>query len=454
MTDADPRAEVDTLRQRLESGDRYVQFDRDRELLLKMSDHMFLVPSEVGDHRHLKLLRHNSRMASLAPFPKPADFEEGTGEQPYDEAVIEEKLQEKGLLGWALKDRGPAQAIVRWIHSEYNNEHTNQDYRTALRSFGRYVLQKDEPPESLDWIPTGTSNNFDPVPSERDLLLWERDVQPMIEDSGTNDRDAALMAVQFEGGLRGGDLFDLRVGDVFEAEHSTAVHVDGKEGERTVHLIVSIPYLQRWLSKHPAGNDPNAPLWSKLDKPELATYNTWLGYFKRAAKRVDVRKDVTPTNFRKSNTRWLVVATDLSQAEIEDRQGRKRGSEHTARYMARFGDESLERRYASAHGEDLDVEDENVELAPVDCPRCGEKTPRNHDFCMHCSQALDLEAQQLVDAVVERFEEAMVESDDPETRRELIDAERTVREKPNLMDRDELHQFVSSLPEVDGSVSD
>ena len=177
MGNNDPHAEIETLRSDLQSGDRYVQYERDRDLLLRMSDHMRLLPSEIGDHRHLKLLRHCTRMAALATPPTPSDFRGPERDDPgYDDDEIEDQLEERGLLGWALEERAVAQAVVRWIHSTYENEHTNQDYRSALRSFGRYVLQEDDPPESLSWIPTGTSNNFDPVPSERDLLSWNDDI--------------------------------------------------------------------------------------------------------------------------------------------------------------------------------------------------------------------------------------------------------------------------------------
>jgi len=445
MTDADPRQLVDNLRTRIETGDDYVQFDADRDHLLRMSDNIRLVPSQIGDHRHLKLLRHCRRMACLTPPPSVEDFEANSEADDAGVATsedVDDLLEERGLLGAALESRTVAEAIVRWINDEYANEHTNQDYRTALRSFGRYRQKRDEPPDSLDWIPTGTSNNFDPVPSERDLLKWEADVQPMVQAT-QNTRDAALLALQFEAGLRGGELYDLRVGDVFDADHSLGVHVDGKRGERTVHLIVSVPHLQRWRSEHPAPEDSTAPLWSKLSTGEQPSYKTFLGIFKRAARSAGVEKTVTPTNFRKSNTRWL-VDRGLSQPEIEDRQGRKRGSEHTARYMAHFGDDSLEKRYAKAHGEDVET-DEADEVAPIECPRCGEETARKLDFCMHCSQVLDLEAKELVDSVTETMEDAALEHGDPD----LLEGARTIREKPNMMDKDDLHELASSLGSED-----
>lgn len=393
MSDADPRADVDRIRRQLRgggNGPQQVPFEADRQHLLKASDNMRLVQSEVGDYRQLKILRHWRRMAILAPWPTVEDFrrnDEAKKAGVSNEEDIEGLLEEHGFLGLALDFRAPAEAIVRWIHSEYSNEHTNQDYRTALRSFGRYRMKLDEPPESLAWIPTTTSNDFDPVPSERDLLLWKKDVLPMIEAS-RNPRDKALFAVQFEAGCRSGELQNLRVCDVFDSDHSVGIHVDGKRGERVVHLIKSVPYLQGWLDEHPGDDDDF--LWSKLASPDRPSYNTWKNYFENAADRAGVSKVVTPSNFRKSNTRWL-VKLGLPQPRIEDRQGRKRGSQHTRRYLANFGEESNERKYARLHGKDVEME-EPESIGPIECPRCGQDTPREGDRCMKCGFALSHQA--------------------------------------------------------------
>jgi integrase len=434
MTDANPKREIDQLRARI-TGDvddpddrRDVRFDADRGHLIRMSDNARLVPSEIGPHRHVKILRHCTRMAEHATPPSQFDFDSADIDEEVD---VEAALQEHGLLGLAAKYRPAANAIVRWIHETYDNEHTNQDYRTALRSYGRYRYQRDEPPESLDWIPTGTSNDFDPTPSERDLLDFDRHIQPMIKGT-RNVRDAALIAVQFEAGLRGGELFDLRVGDVFDAEHTVGLHVDGKEGERTVHLLTSVPYLQQWLGEHPG--DDGSWLWSKLDIDERPSYNTFLDYFKRAARRVDIdrTKDVTPTNFRKSNTRWL-AQLNWKQYRIEDRQGRERGSEHTARYLAEFGDESNEKAYAALHGKEVETEGAD-EHGPIPCPRCHRDTPRHEDFCVWCHQALSYDASEAVDEVDEAlFESGGQVTDEPDVEfDDLREARRVLEENPAL----------------------
>lgn len=274
----------------------------------------------------------------------------------------------------AVENRSAAEGVVRWIHRTYENEHTNQDYRTCLRTVGRFADGGDEVPDALAWIPTGTSNDFDPVPSERDLVT-EDEMRALI-GACRNPRDAGLIAVQSEAGLRGGELYNLEVGDVFDAEHTTGLHVDGKEGERSVHLRISLPHLQRWLDAHPAREDDDAPLWSKLSSAERPSYTTFLNYFRIAAGRADVSKDVTPTNLRKPNTRWLVLQ-EFETPRIEDRQGRKRGSDHTQRYLAAFGSESNEVAYLSALGEDIGEDAPDQAGLPVDCPRCGRETPRD-----------------------------------------------------------------------------
>jgi len=412
----DARDDVDALRARLDAGERG-DTPAAREALLGLSDNLDLIPSEVGDYRHRDILRRNT--------------------------IIAEKVGGDTLVA-ALDDRGAAEDIVRWINREYDNEHTNQDYRKDIRAFGRYAGEiTEDPPESLAWIPTGTSNDFDPTPSERDLVSYD-EMQAMV-DAARNARDEALIALQFEAGLRGGELRDLKVGDVFEADHSLAVHVDGKEGERVVHLLVSVPYLNRWLSpdRHPAPDDADAPLWSKLDRVGGITSTMYYKAFREPARRADVDKTVTPTNFRKSNTRWL-LRLGMKRGKIEQRQGRKHGSKHTARYEAEFGDESLEKTYASLHGEDVDVDDTGLDVAPVTCPRCTEETPREFDFCLHCNQSLDLEAQELVEEVTRGFEDAAIEADSTESTAKAIEASRRVRERPQEFD---LHQLASDLSE-------
>jgi integrase len=393
MTDA--KTQIENLRTRIRESDEIT--DADAELLMEFSEQLELLKSEYSDYRHRDLLGRCTRIA-----------------------------EDAGSVSEALEDRDTAEDIVRWINRNYENEWTNADYRDALRVFAGHVTGGDpeEKPDSIAWIPSGTSNSHDPVPNPADMLEWEADVKPMI-DEARNSRDKALIAVAFDSGARSGELEDLTVSDVNDHEHGLQIMVDGKKGQRSVTLIPSVPYLNRWLSDHPAPDQPDAPLWSKLTKAEPISYRLFNDAFKDAAKRAGVTKPVTPTNFRKSNATYL-ARKGMPQAFIEDRQGRKRGSDATAHYVAKFGGEA-DTTYAKMHGIDVE-EDETEPIGPVQCPRCEKETPRDEDNCVWCNQSLEY------DAIEER------RKDSREVRSAVF---RIAKENPELMDEiDQAQRFM------------
>ena len=394
---ADIRKQIQNLRDRIRESSDIKQ--EDKEILIDFSDRLDLLKSEYTDHRHNKLLRHCT--------------------------IIAEQV---GGLSNALKNREAAEEIVRWINRTYDNENTNSDYRTALRVFGKRVDESDGYPPGIGWVPSGTSNSYSPVPDPSKMLDWNEDVLPMI-DSTRNARDAALIAMAFDSGARSGELQDLTVGDVSDHEHGLMLRVDGKTGQRSVSLVPSVPYVQRWMSDHPAPNDPGAPLWSKLSKAESLSYRQFKNCFEDSADRAGISKPVTPTNFRKSNATYL-ARKGMSQARIEDRQGRKRGSDATAHYIARFGGEA-DTEYARIHGMEVEEEDPDP-IGPVECPRCHEHTPRERSTCVWCNQPLEYGALE------------HIEEDERDIREAVF---RFARENPELLDDLEQSRELSELVE-------
>jgi len=402
----DREAALHRLIEQIENGDREVS-ERDRELLLEFSDRLTLLGSEYSDDRHEKLLRHCTIAA-----------------------------EEVGGLSDALKDREAAEKIVRWIHRSYSNEETNKDYRTALRMFGQHLVESghdvpsndDNIPESLEWIPSTTSRDYNPSPDPGEMLDWEDDVKPMIEAT-LNARDAALIAVAWDAGPRSGELLDLTVGDVSDHKHGLRISVDGKTGQRSVLLQPSIPYLNRWLDDHPRRNDENAPLWCKIESGEEISYQMARKAILQAADKADVNKDVTFTKFRKSSASYL-ASQGVNQAVLEDHHGWTTGSDAAARYISVFA-EASDREIARAHGAEIAEEDESRPTAAIECPRCEKETPRDEQFCMWCHQALEPSAAN----EIERKQES--------ERRKLL---RIAKDQPELLDRlEEMEPLVEAL---------
>ncbi|MFB6228928.1 MAG: tyrosine-type recombinase/integrase [Halobacteriales archaeon] len=401
-----PEDQLDNLRERIAESDDIAETDR--EALEEFDDTLTLLNSNYSTYRHVKLLRHLT--------------------------ILAERV---GGIDDALTDRETAEDIVRWINRNYDNEETNQDYRVALKVFGRRVTDEgvrndpDEPPASLDWIPSSTSNNYDPAPDPGEMLDWNDDVLPMIE-AANHERDAAAIALQFDAGLRGFEFRDLTVGDITDHDHGLQVTVDGKQGRRTVLLIPSVPYVRDWLDEHPAPDDRDAPLWSKLDTPEGISYRMLTKMFKRPAGRVEVEKPVTLTNFRKSSASYH-ASKGLSQAHLENRYGWVTGSDAASRYIKVFAKQA-DHELARLHG--LDVAEEETEtIGPVECPRCGYAEKREAHFCSRCGQAMRAEAAAEVRGAESKVKESYKQTDPEDTdTQEKLDTLDDLLEDPEVKD--------------------
>ena len=401
---ADATRQLENLCEQLRNGERVPDGERAREHLLRFDDRLAL--QQYSRQRREKLLRHGTIVA-----------EEVGG----------------GVLVDALEDCEAAEAIVRWINREYPNEETNRDYRVALRMFGKHLTDGDEIPDSIAWVKSTTSRNYNPAPDPAEMLGWEADVVPMI-DATLNARDAALIAVAWDSGARSGELLGLRVGDVTDHDYGLQVTVDGKVGQRSITLISSVPYLNRWFQEHPRRDDDTAPLWCKLQSGEEMSYQMCRKIPREAADRAGVTKPVTFTNFRKSSASHL-ASEGVNQAVLEDHHGWTQGSDVASRYVSVFAD-AIDRALAAAHG--LDVEaDEPDPIAAIICPRCDKETPRNEPFCMWCNQALEHGAVDEIEATQQT------------ERRQLLGF---AKEHPELLDRLEdiepLIQAVGGDPDV------
>ncbi|OAQ51402.1 hypothetical protein HTG_17065 [Natrinema mahii] len=398
--DADRRLE--RLQERIEDSED-ISSD-DQEALIDFDRQLALLGSQYGKQRRAKLVRHCVRIS-----------------------------ENVGGLADALEDKRAAEDIVRWIHSNYENEESNRDYRVALRMFGKRVTDGDEIPDSISWVSATTSKNYNPMPDPAKMLWWDDHIKPMLEEC-RHHRDKALIATAWDSGARSGEILSLTVGDIADHKYGLQISVDGKKGERSIMLIAAAPYLRQWLNVHPAPNDPQAPLWCQLNQPKEVSYQMKLKILKKHARKAGVtHTDVTFTQMRKSSASYL-ASEGVNQAHLEDHHGWDRGSDVAARYVAVFGDAN-DREIARAHGVDVE-EDESDPISPQTCPRCQRKTPRNESLCVWCGQAMEHGA---VEEIEERQEE---------TRTELL---KIARDDPELLDDlERVEKFIELADENPG----
>jgi hypothetical protein len=316
--------------------------------------------------------------------------------------------------------------------------------RAILNRFAGIVSgprDDEDAPASIAWIPTTYSNDYDPTPDPRDILLWDDDVAPMIQ-AAQNPRDRALVAVAFDGGFRGGELKDLEVRGCQDHDHGMKLTVEGKQNRRSVLLVPAVKYLTDWLAEHP-GDDGTDPLWSKLGTPERISDKMFYKALNSAADRAGVTKPVTPTNFRKSSAAYL-ARRNVNQAHIEDHHGWVRGSDAAARYIQVFG-EDTDREIARAHGVDVEAADEPTTPRSQPCPRCSATVEPHRSFCGECNQALDREAHALIERAMDILDDSLIEAEDAAAREKLIRTKRGFRDHPDDIDMDAVHELVSSV---------
>ncbi|MFB6281442.1 MAG: hypothetical protein ABEH40_05445 [Haloferacaceae archaeon] len=128
-----PEEKLEALRAHIEESDDIAEADA--ELLFEFDDRL----AGTRVRRHEKLLRH---------------------------CVILAEETEDGTLAASLTDREAAEEMMDWIFDARISEKANRNFRVALRVFGKKVSEgdDDELPDSIGWIPTHTSPDYDSSP--------------------------------------------------------------------------------------------------------------------------------------------------------------------------------------------------------------------------------------------------------------------------------------------------
>lgn len=350
---------------------------------------------------------------------------------------------EGGVLASALEDRDAAETIVRWINRNYDNPESNRSYRQSLRAFGRHALGVEDLPECLDWVPAGYPSNYDPAPDPGKMLHWDEHVKPMI-DACMNVRDEALIALCWDLGARTSELYELQVSDISDSEYGLKVSIEnGKNGSRSPTIVKSVPFVRDWIEHHPGERDDY--LWTKLSSSDRISRNMLRKALYEAGERADVTlpSKPTPTQFRKSSASYL-ASQNVNQAFLEDHHGWVTGSDKAARYITVFSDQS-DKAIAAAHGVDIEPDDDGLEM--IECVRCSELNDKGRLRCYACDHALSQEAvekEQLLDRFQNRLDERMLESDDRETRAEILSGKRQISDVRSELELHDLHQLLSS----------
>lgn len=215
--------------------------------------------------------------------------------------------------------------------------------RVALRMLGGHLMPgdpEDEKPFTVEWISADLPVDYDPIPDKMKMRWWDEHILPALNNA-KYARNKAALAVDWDAGPRSGEFRSLTVGDVGDHKHGKEITVDGRQGQRSVTLITSVPYLKRWLEVHPKGDDPEAPLWCDLDTGREVSYKMKQKMIRKPVERAVENGDLKKpskmgfTRMRKSSASYL-ARKNVSQNQLERHHGWVENSDEARRYIIVF----------------------------------------------------------------------------------------------------------------------
>ncbi|WP_256298919.1 site-specific integrase [Haloarchaeobius salinus] len=350
-------------------------------------------------------------------------------------------------------DREDVDALLfEYKHNYDMAEGTLRNYRKAFRKFFRY--------HDREWAEDIEIGAIPDREVDADKTLDEDEIG-RLRESADHPRNKALLEMLLDTGLRISAVGTLRVQDVdlngragTVTLNQEAVGRKGASGKRP--LTWSKPYVANWLDVHPRSDDPDAPLFHRLTKPNggwasegdgddgALTYYHLQRILKQIAEEAGVPRDkVNPHNFRKTAiTQW--IRQGFSEQEIKHRATWVKDSRQFETY-SQVTDEEMNQQILEQYGL---AEEETERNKPDidDCPQCQTTLRGDPRFCPGCGLALSQKAAHDLDqAEDDIFEDAAEASDEDEVAM-LRDLRELVEDHPEAVD--------AALQAVEGGADD
>lgn len=241
-------------------------------------------------------------------------------------------------------------------------------------------------------------------------LLTEPEIRQILTACKTN-RDRALISVLYEGGLRIGEIGQLKWEKVTFDEHGLIINLDFKTGKpRFIRCVFATPYLKEW--RRDCNGSGNSYVFI-TNRGESPTYEMLYRQIRRLAQRAGIKKHVHPHIFRHSRITHLL----------------QQGMNETAVKMMMWGsvNSDMFASYAHLTGADVDkavlelhgimqkkTKDKDHSLDARECPTCHAIAGPTQKFCGICATPLTEEGRISRDQAVHIADDAFSrKSDDP-----------------------------------------
>lgn len=291
--------------------------------------------------------------------------------------------------------------IARIQSSDEYSAWTKHDFKVYIKKY--YRTKHEHEFDRSDRVKKILDANFmkrngEPENEKDTEALTPSEVTDMMEEANLV-RDEFMVLFFFETGARISEILGnekeepLNIGDLtmkeryLEADFTT---LKNDKGDRELALNRCMELLQRWLERHPNGEDQDAPLFVNLNKGRgnVMSKRYVAKLLRRLAEEAGINKRVTPHVFRHSAATYYATEKGWGTAQLKYWFGWKE-AEEADRYC-KENQERLKRKKLSQDG--IEVESEDVDdLEPVECGKCGATWSPTQTYCGECGWSLDKE---------------------------------------------------------------
>lgn len=284
---------------------------------------------------------------------------------------------------------------------------TKSDYRTLLKQLWKIAnnYDLDDAPKEIRWLKTGVPKRDKSSPKN---LMTQDEIVAMMKHA--NPKQAAMIAVLFDAGLRVSELIAMKKSDVEFIKDGVRLHVPAgtKTGARDILAVDCAPHLAKWLSVHTIPGD-NAPLFPS--EPWARHYGTFTSagvnkLLKEVARKAGIKKRIHPHLFRHSAATRM--AKHLTESALKAYFGWVGDSDMAAVYVHLSG-RDVDGQVLAMHGKSQPKEKEEDKLAPLNCDRCGRTLAHDAKLCDKCGWPTDANKAKMADlelqAKIKRFDE-------------------------------------------------
>lgn len=290
-------------------------------------------------------------------------------------------------FGKSFKDatKEDLKGLIRQIEMSSYASMTKMEFKVTVRKLYKWIYDDEDYPDMVRWIrvrsPGGTKVRMP------DQILKKDEVLKLINAAFTS-RDKAFIALIYDTGSRIGEILFLRIRNIEFDKHGAILAIPhfGKTGSRRVRIVSSVPYLQDWLNKHHDKNNPDAYIWTSVNK-RVMSYGAVRSMLGRLSKRAGITKPTNPHAFR--HARATDLASHLTEAQMKIFFGWTMASKMAATYVHLSG-RDVDSAILKLHGiQDENAKEEKDEMAPKTCPRCELSNEATNQFCSRCGLPLD-----------------------------------------------------------------